>query len=54
MGDSPPRACTPTGREHWLEDTGSANGTSLNGEQLLRGQWRPLRSGDLVRVGGAT
>jgi pSer/pThr/pTyr-binding forkhead associated (FHA) protein len=35
----------------WLEDAGSANGTSLNGEQLLRGRRRPLRSGDLIRIG---
>jgi len=35
----------------WLEDAGSANGTSLNGEQLLSGQRRPLRSGDVVRIG---
>jgi hypothetical protein len=35
----------------WLEDAGSANGTSLNGEQLLSGQRRPLRSGDLIRIG---
>jgi hypothetical protein len=35
----------------WLEDAGSANGTSLNGEQLLSRQRRPLRSGDVVRIG---
>jgi hypothetical protein len=35
----------------WLEDAGSANGTSLNGEQLLRGRRRPLRSGDAIRIG---
>jgi pSer/pThr/pTyr-binding forkhead associated (FHA) protein len=41
-------------RDHdaiWLEDAGSANGTSLNGEQLLRGRRRPLRSGDAIRIG---
>jgi pSer/pThr/pTyr-binding forkhead associated (FHA) protein len=35
----------------WLEDAGSANGTSLNGEQLLRGRRWPLRSGDVVGIG---
>jgi hypothetical protein len=35
----------------WLEDAGSANGTSLNGEQLLRGRRQPLRSGDAIRIG---
>ena len=35
----------------WLEDAGSANGTSLNGEQLLSGERWPLRSGDVVRIG---
>ena len=35
----------------WLEDAGSANGTSLNGEQLPKGRRRPLRSGDVVRIG---
>jgi FHA domain len=35
----------------WIEDAGSANGTSLNGEQLPEGRRRPLRSGDVVRVG---
>jgi hypothetical protein len=35
----------------WIEHAGSANGTSLNGEQLPEGRRRPLRSGDVVRVG---
>jgi hypothetical protein len=35
----------------WIEDAGSANGTGLNGEQLLKGRRRPLRSGDIVLVG---
>jgi FHA domain len=35
----------------WLQDAGSANGSSLNGEPLPAGRRRPLRSGDLVRVG---
>src|SRR4029453_12583182 len=35
----------------WFEDAGSANGTSLNGEQLLRGRRWPLRSGDVVGIG---
>jgi FHA domain len=41
-------------RDHdatWLEDAGSANGTSLNGEQLRSGRRRPLRSGDAIRIG---
>ena len=33
------------------EDTGSTNGTGVNGEPLYEGR-RWLRSGDLVRVGG--
>jgi FHA domain len=33
-----------------IQDTGSVNGTSVNGERLRAGP-RPLRSGDLVRVG---
>jgi FHA domain-containing protein len=33
-----------------MEDTGSANGISLNGERLLDLK-RPLRSGDIVRIG---
>jgi FHA domain len=35
----------------WIEDAGSANGSSLNGEPLTPGRRRPLRSGDLLRVG---
>ncbi len=35
----------------WIQDADSANGTSLNGEQLLPRRRRPLRSGDVVRVG---
>lgn len=35
----------------WLEDAGSVNGTILNGEKLLRGRRRPLRSGDAIRIG---
>jgi hypothetical protein len=35
----------------WIEDAGSANGSSLNGEPLLPGRRRPLRSGDLLRAG---
>jgi FHA domain len=33
-----------------IQDTGSVNGTSVNGEQLLAGP-RALRSGDAVRIG---
>jgi FHA domain len=35
----------------WIQDAASANGTRLNGEQLLPGRRRPLRSGDVVRIG---
>ncbi|HVZ71557.1 MAG TPA: FHA domain-containing protein, partial [Polyangia bacterium] len=34
----------------WLVDLGSRNGTLLNGD-VVQGAKRPLRSGDLVRIG---
>ncbi|MGZ3439430.1 MAG: FHA domain-containing protein, partial [Polyangia bacterium] len=35
-----------------LMDLGSRNGTRLN-QEIVRGQERPLRSGDIVRIGAA-
>ena len=39
---------------HYLVDTGSTNGTSLNGELLLPHQERRLAHGDRIRVGDRT
>lgn len=36
-----------------LEDLGSTNGTFVNGDEIRSGQRVPLRSRDLVKVGGA-
>src|SRR5690606_33469014 len=39
------------GREHLLEDCASTNGTRLNGVRCERA---PLRSGDVLRIGGVS
>jgi pSer/pThr/pTyr-binding forkhead associated (FHA) protein len=44
------RIYTAEGR-FWLEDAQSANGTFLNEEYLAPGQFRPLRAGDLIKLG---
>jgi ABC transport system ATP-binding/permease protein len=42
-----------TGREWWIADLDSRNGTRLNGE-LLVGERRTLRSGDSITIAGQT
>lgn len=43
----------PAGRECLLSDSGSANGTYINGKRLEKNVYEPLRNGDRVRFGGA-
>ncbi|MBN8548186.1 MAG: FHA domain-containing protein [Deltaproteobacteria bacterium] len=39
------------GRNHWLfKDLGSTNGSWLNGKPLKAGQWRVVRSGDVIQL----
>jgi pSer/pThr/pTyr-binding forkhead associated (FHA) protein len=46
------RIAREPGGAFFIEDTGSTNGTLLNGEQLRGAQ--PLRSGDEIKVGAST